>query len=383
MEDNFWTWRVRMYDLVCRLTPDDYEAIAAFVYLEMVKFGMTAVGEFHYVHHQPDGSRYAFWPEMSHRLLSAADQVGIGITLLPTFYAHDGVGKPPSKQQSRFVHGVDEFLALFEALQSSIGARCHIGCGIHSLRAASPEEIHQVVVALDSIAPGVRIHIHVSETLGEVEECLESLGMRPVQWLLRHVNLTDRWTLIHATHLDESERKSIAASGVVVGICPATEATLGDGFFPLVEYQNERGVWGIGTDSNYTTSTAEELRILEVGKRQQLARRNIIVDPSDPLRKHSGRQLFDLALAGGDRALGQNTGTIASGRRADIVVLDPENPTTVAHHTDTILDAWILSGTSNPVRDVMIAGRWIVQDGKHAHEREIVKGYKAAMSRLT
>jgi formimidoylglutamate deiminase len=203
-----------------------------------------------------------------------------------------------------------------------------------------------------------------------------------VQWLLDNVAVDGCWILVHATHLDDREVAAAAASGAVVAVCPVTEATLGDGLFPLVEYHRNRGAWGIGTDSHYTTSPAEELRILEIMKRLQLGRRNILADSSDRLYSHTGRQLFDLAVAGGNQGLAQNTGSLVPGRRADLVVLDAESPTTITHGTDTILDAWLLSCTCNPVRDVMIAGRWVVRDGTHVREREILDGYTKSMGRL-
>ncbi|RIK87338.1 MAG: formimidoylglutamate deiminase [Hyphomicrobiales bacterium] len=384
-EDNLWTWRKEMYRMVDRLTPEDYEAIAALVYLEMLHFGMTAVCEFHYVHHRPGGAHYANPAEMSDRLIAAAARTGLGLTLLPVLYAHGGIGKPVEETQKRFVHSVDEYLALIDTLRGRRAAHpgLRVGLALHSLRAVTPDEARAALAGMRAIDPEARLHIHVSETTHEVEEVQAGLGARPVQWLLDNVGLGPEWCLVHATHLDASEIAGAAASGAVAGLCPLTEATMGDGFFPLVEWHGAGGAWGIGTDSHYSTSTAEELRILECGKRLELRRRNVIARPqADGREVHSGRLLFDTALAGGEQCSAQGGGALVQGRRADLVMLDAGSPVLLGHGPGTALDAWILGGTRNPVRDVMVAGRWVIRDGRHADEERILDGYRAAMARL-
>ena len=384
-EDTFWTWRTFMYDCVSRLEPHHYEAIAAFVYLEMLQFGMTSVAEFHYVHHATNGGRYENHAEMADRLIAASETVGIGMTILPVLYAHSGIGRPPEPQQNRFVHSqVDDYLKLIGLLHKRSQKRpnLEVGLALHSLRAVAPEEAKQAIAGALEMDPDCRLHIHVSEQPLEVEEVKAGLGARPVQWLLDNIGLDDRWSLIHATHIDEQERKGLASSGAVVGLCPVTEATLGDGVFPLVDFQHEGGRWGIGTDSNYTTSTAAELRMLECGLRLQAGRRNMLVLPDSDLVSHSGRRLFDLALVGGAQSLGMPVGSLIAGQRADMVILDSNNPSIISHTTETVLDAWILSATTNPVRDVMVKGRWVIRDDKHEFEHEIVSGYKNTMNEL-
>jgi formimidoylglutamate deiminase len=384
-EDNLWTWRKEMYRMVDRLTPEDYEAIAALVYLEMLRFGMTAVCEFHYVHHRPGGLPYANRAEMSDRLIAASARTGIGLTLLPVLYAHGGIGRPVEETQKRFVHTVDDFLTLIETLRGRCSTQptLRVGAALHSLRAVTPDVVRAALAGMDALDPAARLHIHVSETLHEVAEVEAGLGARPVQWLLDHVELGENWCLVHATHLDRPEIAGAAKSGAVIGICPLTEATMGDGFFPLVEYHGAKGAWGIGTDSHYSTSTAEELRILECGKRLELLRRNVIAKPQDGRAVHSGRVLFDTALAGGEHASGQGGGALVAGRRADLVILDQDSHTLLGHGPETALDAWILGGTENPVRDVMVAGQWLIRDRRHAHEQAIRANYLGAMGRLT
>ncbi len=384
-EDNLWTWRKEMYRMVDRLTPEDYEAIAALVYLEMLHFGMTAVCEFHYVHHQPGGRPYANPAEMSDRLIAAASATGLGLTLLPVLYAHGGIGKPVEETQKRFVHSVDDYLSLIETLRSRRGAHrnLEVGLALHSLRAVTPDEAKAALAGMRAIDPQARLHIHVSETTHEVREVEAGLGARPVQWLLDNVGLGPEWCLVHATHLDAAEIAGAAASGAVAGICPLTEATMGDGFFPLVEWHEAGGAWGIGTDSHYSTSTAEELRILECGKRLELRRRNVIARPrEDGGEVHTGRLLFDTALAGGEQCSAQGGGALLAGRRADLVMLDADSPVLLGHGPRTALDAWILGGTRNPVRDVMVAGQWVIREGRHAGEEKIMADYRRVMAKL-
>ncbi len=386
-EDNLWTWRKEMYHMVDRLTPEDYEAIAALVYLEMLQFGMTAVCEFHYVHHLPGGGPHANPAEMSDRLVAAAAHTGLGLTLLPVLYAHGGIGKKLEATQRRFAHSVDDYLKLIETLRSRRVANpsLRVGVALHSLRAVTPDEAQAALAGMKAIDPDARLHIHVSETTHEVAEVQAGLGARPVQWLLDNVGLSPDWCLVHATHLDASEIAGLAASGAVAGICPLTEATMGDGFFPLVEYDAAGGVWGIGTDSHYCTSTAEELRMLECGKRLELRRRNVIARPdaAHPEHEaHTGRVLFDASLAGGEQASAQGGGALVAGRRADLVMLDPDSNPLLGHGPRTVLDAWILGGTQNPVRDVMVAGNWVIRDGHHPGAAAIRDAYQRAMTRL-
>lgn len=383
-EDNLWTWRKEMYRLVDRLTPEAYEAIAALVYLEMLQFGMTGVCEFHYVHHMAGGRAHANPAEMSERLIAAADRTGLGLTLLPVLYAHGGIGKPVEETQRRFVHSVDDYLKLIETLRGRRDAHpnLRVGLALHSLRAVTPDEAREALAGMQAMDADARLHIHVSETTHEVEEVKAGLGARPVQWLLDNVGLDDRWCLVHATHLDASEIAGAAASGTVAGICPLTEATMGDGFFALPEYHGAGGAWGIGTDSHYSTSMAEELRILECGKRLELRRRNVIARPQGGAPIHSGRVLFDTAVAGGEQASGQGGGALVAGRRADLVLLDPQSHVLLGHGPDTVLDAWLLGGTQNPVRDVMVAGRWVIRDGRHPEEEAIRAAYRGAAATL-
>ncbi|MEO6986942.1 MAG: formimidoylglutamate deiminase [Paralcaligenes sp.] len=373
-DDNLWTWRKAMYELAQRLTPRHYEAIAAQVYLEMLEFGITNVCEFHYVHHDIDGKRYANPSEMSERLIAAAEHAGIGMTLLPVLYAHSGVGKPPTDTQRRFTHSdVDEYLRLIESIREYRATQpaLQVGMALHSLRAVAPGEIRAALEGITELDSKARLHIHASETTQEVDEIKAGLGARPVQWLLDNVALDERWSIIHATHLDSDEIRGLAGSKAVAGLCPLTEATMGDGYFPLVQYHQMGGAWGIGTDSHYSTSIVEELRILECGQRLETRRRNVIAMPRGDSEVHSGRTLFDTSLAGGEQSAGQNSGALVAGRRADLVMLDSSTHNLLGHGPNTMLDSWILGGTQNPVRDVMVNGKWVIKDRHHSNGQAI------------
>jgi formimidoylglutamate deiminase len=379
--DSFWTWRTLMYDFVARLTPDAVEAIAAQLYVEMLKSGYTAVAEFHYLHHDPEGRPYADLAEMSERVLAAAKASGIGITHLPVLYNAGGFGgKPAGPGQRRFLNDPDRFLRLIEGLASRHrdDPQVRIGIAPHSLRAVTPEMLQTAVAGLSAMDAQAPIHIHIAEQTKEVEDCLAWSRRRPVEWLLEHQHVDQRWCLIHATHMTGAEVKSFADSGAVAGLCPTTEANLGDGFFPAIDYLAAGGLFGIGSDSHISVSPIEELRWLEYGQRLTTRRRNVLA-PGGP---HVGAGLYRAALAGGSRALRRDIGRIAVGARADLLVLDAGSPGLAGRTGDTLIDAMIFAGNQNPIRDVMVGGRLVVESGRHALEAAVLARYKSAMSAL-
>ena len=381
-EDSFWTWREVMYGFVSRLTPDDVEAIAAQLYLEMLKAGYTAVGEFHYLHHDPDGNAYESVAEMSHRVINAARAVGIGITQLPVLYGHGGFGgQDAGEGQRRFLNAPDRYARVLEALFGDYRDDPNITLGIapHSLRAVTPDTLSAAIAAIDSLDEGAPVHIHIAEQIREVEDCLGWSGQRPVEWLFDRFAVDERWCLIHATHMTKDETDTLAASGAVAGLCPTTEANLGDGLFPAVRYLSSGGLLGIGSDSHISVSPIEELRWLEYGQRLHYRGRNLLAGGA---RASVGARLYREALAGGAQALGRPIGQIASGRRADLLVLDPEAPSLIGKSGDQLLDAFVFAGNVNPVRDVMVGGRWVVQDYRHDDEAHIAAAYSLTLSGL-
>jgi formimidoylglutamate deiminase len=357
--DDFWRWREVMYRFLTVLTPDDVQAIAAQLYVECLLHGYTSVAEFHYLHNAPDGSHYADKAELSHRIKAAARDTGIGLTLLPVLYRHAQFGgAAPSEGQRRFILSLDEYADLCAAAGDGIAP--------HSLRAVTPDELNAAI----AIAGDKPIHIHIAEQQKEVADCLAWSGARPVAWLLDHAPVNQRWCLIHATHIDAAERARIAGSGAVAGICQTTEANLGDGIFPLRQYLAEGGRFGIGTDSNVSTSPVEELRWLEYIRRLETRTRNVTAN------------LYTCALRGGAQALGRPIGSIAPGHGADLAVLDTEHPCLAGRSRDTLLDAWLFSGNATPVRDVMVAGEWVVRDGRHRAQQPIAAAFGGTMRRL-
>ena len=371
--DSFWTWRETMYRHALAISPEQAEAVAAQLYAECLEWGFTGIAEFHYLHHQPDGTPYADRAEMALRLMAAATRTGIGMTMLPSLYAHGGIfGKPPHPGQRRFLNDLDGFFRILDRLVAETRGKPQFAVGVapHSLRAVTPE-------MLAAMAPlRTPIHIHAAEQAREVEECLEATGARPVEWLLDNAEVDARWCLIHCTHMTAAETARLAASGAVAGLCPTTEASLGDGIFPLPGYRAAAGRYGIGTDSHVGTSPRDELRQLETSQRLALQERSVATDPEHP---HPARVLLEAAWAGGAQASGRALGRIAPGARCDLVELDPEHPALIGRSGDGLLDAWVFSGQGNPVRTVVVGGRRVVEAGRHVRGMEIGEGFRAAM----
>ena len=371
-DDDFWSWREVMYRFLDRLSPDDIATISAQAYVEMLESGFTRVGEFHYLHNAPDGARYADPAETTGAIVAAAEASGIGLTLLPVFYAHaDFGGTPPVPGQRRFVSDLDGFARLVEASRAKLPADAAIGIAPHSLRAVTPAELAAILPLTDG-----PIHIHAAEQLREVEACLAWSGARPVQWLLDHAPVDRRWCLIHATHLTDSECDRLAASGAVAGLCPVTEANLGDGIFPAVRYLAAGGRFGVGTDSNILIDAASELRALEASQRLAHRRRALLADDAQP---SVGETLFGAALDGGAQALGVGTG-IAPGAPADLVSLALDHPSFAGASSATLLDRWVFAG--GKVDCVWRGGRRQVSGGRHRDAAAIAARYRATLSAL-
>mgnify|MGYP002656233027 CR=1 FL=1 len=363
-EDSFWTWRDLMYRLVARITPEQMHVVARQLYIEMLKVGYTRVAEFHYVHHDSDGHPYDDPAELARQLSQAALDAGMGLTLLPVLYSHSGFGgQPATASQRRFIQTTDAYLRQHETLAAMArGTGQTLGLCLHSLRAVTPEQMRTVITAVDSACP---IHIHIAEQQREVDDCVAWSGQRPIQWLLEHQNVDARWCLVHATHANTKEVQTLAKSGAVAGLCPTTEANLGDGIFPANAYLAQGGRFGIGSDSHVSVSPVEELRWLEYGQRLRDQRRNRLFTPSQP---NVGHTLFEHALVGGAQALGQPTGRLEAGYCADAIVLDGSDPYLACAGDEAILNRWIFGGGDRQVRDVLVDGKWRIRQGRHAAE---------------
>ena len=376
--DSFWTWRQIMYGFLGPLTPEDVEAIAAFAAMEMLEAGYTALVEFHYLHHDLSGRAYANPAELGARIAAAAGETGIGLTLLPVLYSHGGFGaQPPTPGQARFVNDTDAYARLLDASAAALAPLedAVLGMAPHSLRAVSPDGL-QRMLALRQDGP---IHIHVAEQVKEVEDCLAWSGQRPVDWLLSHAPVDARWCLIHATHLDAAEVDALAATGAVAGLCPITEANLGDGVFEAPRFLAAGGRIGVGSDSNVEITASGELRLLEYS--QRLARRGRNLLAAQP-GASTGRSLYDAALSGGAQAAGRKLGRIEPGHRADLVVLDRAHPALASMQGDGWLDAYVFSAGQAVVESVVVGGRTVVSAGRHHGRDAITARYKATLARL-
>ncbi|HEY2622569.1 MAG TPA: formimidoylglutamate deiminase [Dyella sp.] len=377
-DDSFWTWRETMYAFAAAIGPDELKAIAAQLYVEMLKSGYTQVCEFHYLHHQPDGTPYAQPEAMSLALIEAAREAGITLTLLPVLYMSGGFdGRPLTPRQRRFGHDLPSYLRLLETLQKYENEKLRVGIALHSLRAV-PEDAMRNVLASDA-AKSCPIHIHIAEQLGEVQDCLATRGARPVEWLLDHADVDARWTLVHATHLSAGETSRLARSGAVAGLCPTTEANLGDGLFPLADYLDAHGTLGVGSDSHISVSPVEELRWLEYGQRLSSCHRNIAARRQGD---SVGETLWPAALRGGALASGLPIGELRAGARADLLVLDDRAALLTARDEHAVIDSFLFAGNVPLVRDVMVGGEWVVRHFVHRDEERIAARYRSTMERL-
>ncbi len=370
LDDSFWTWRNVMYGFLAQLGPADVEAIAAQLYVELLKSGYTEVAEFHYLHHQTDGHAYDNPAEMSERVTAAADLSGIALCHLPVFYAHSGFGgQAPEREQRRFINSVDDFLKLSERLKRKSGV------AFHSLRAVTAAEMEAILAASPKDCP---VHIHIAEQQKEVDDCLRWSGRRPVEWLLENFAVDERWCLVHATHMSDAEARQLARTDAIAGLCPTTEANLGDGIFNIDPFLEAGGTYGIGSDSHISTSLSDELRTLEYGYRLTRQGRNFLAGGAGT---STGANLFKQALSGSAQATGRKAG-IALGSSADIIVLDPDHPSLAGRQGDQILNAWIFFNGGNPVRDVYVRGRQVIQDGHHRDEEAIAKTFRNKLAKL-
>ena len=380
--DSFWTWRDTMYRFAAKIDPTQMQAIATHLYVEMLKAGFTSVAEFHYLHHDMSGKPYADRAEMSHRLIASARVAGIAITHLPVLYGYGGFGaQPPTEGQRRFVNSADNFVALLESLdiQYRDSPNVRLGAAFHSLRAVDASMMRNVQDALARLDPTAPLHIHVAEQMNEVEECTRWTGQRPLEWLLDNIMVDERWCIVHATHIEDREVLRLANSGAVAGLCPTTEANLGDGVFPAPGFLSASGRFGIGTDSHVVVSVVEELRLLEYGQRLMGHQRAILASDDEP---SPGRRMHVAATAGGARALGIHAGRIMPGCRADLVALDSDHRVFWNTEPAKILDAWIFSGDLKCVRDVMVGGHWHIRDGRHALDDDIAAACRSALTTL-
>ena len=379
--DSFWTWRDAMYRFLDRLEASDVGAIASYVYMEMLEAGYTSVGEFHYLHHRPDGIPYENPATLALAVRAAAGQTGIRQVLLPTLYQHSGFGEQsPSAAQRRFLLGTEAYLDLHAQLRSGETALQRTGVALHSLRAVSTGVLREVVAALRTAAPQLPVHIHIAEQRREVEDCIAFCGKRPIGLLMSLGVVDEHWCLVHATHADADELRMMIAARAVVGFCPTTEGNLGDGRFPLDELLAGGGRFGIGSDSQVSIDPAEELRLAEYTLRLWRERRMSSLSGG---ATHAGTFLYEQAAAGGAQSLGLAGGQLAAGAVADLVILDTARAAMAGVPEAALIDAHLFAPRAGAVRDVMVGGRWVVQGGRHGQRTALEAAYRDALARAT
>jgi formimidoylglutamate deiminase len=380
--DDFWTWREEMYRLVRRLEPEDVEAISCQLYVEMLKHGYTTVAEFHYLHNDREGKPYADRAELAHGIVGAASAAGIALTLLPVLYAHGGFGhKVLSPAQRRFQGDPSSIMEILRGIADFHlpAPLLRLGVAPHSARAIDALLLTEMVDAATRLDATMPIHMHVSEQTGEVAECMETHGTTPYAWISDLVPVDARWCLIHATHLTGLEMRAAAKAGATIGLCPMTEANLGDGIFDFIPWFESRGAWGIGGDSHVSVSPFEELRALEYSQRLRMRVRVVASDEGAP---DVAANLWSAAARGGAQAVAQPVGALAPGRRADLVILDRAAVDFEGLVASTQLAVAMFSGNSNRVRDVYVGGRPVVEDGRHEMQDEAAAAFRASLRRL-
>ncbi len=381
-QDSFWTWRTLMYRFAARLSPEQMEAIATWLYIEMLQSGYTSVCEFHYIHHDADGRAYSDDGVLAHSLLRAAKRAGIGMTLLPVLYQTSGFGgTPPNEGQRRFIRSTDNMLALLDKLRPACDLQgVRLGLAPHSLRAVPPDSLKAVLAGLDSISPNAPVHIHIAEQTAEVDACLAWSGQRPVQWLMNHAQVDSRWCLVHATHMDEAEYRGAAQSGAVAGLCPTTEANLGDGIFDFPAWRSFGGAWGVGSDSHACVDPAEDLLMLEYSQRLALRRRNIGSDSTHP---QVARAMWLQAVAGGAQAAGRPVQGLVPGQQADFIVLDEKHVALQGLPADLMLASHVFaSSRTRAISSVWTGGRQRVKDGFHPLQPEATEAFVRSRTEL-
>ena len=375
--DDFWSWRALMYRFLDRGGPEEIEAITAYAFMEMLEGGFTRIAEFHYLHNDPTGAAYADLAELTSRIVSAAEATGIGLTLLPVFYAHSTFGGvEPTHGQRRFITDLDGFADLVERGRDLVETLpdASVGVAPHSLRAVTPDEL----AAMPGLSNGGPVHIHIAEQTKEVDDCIAWSGRRPVEWLLENTPVDRRWCLIHATHVTEAEWRGVVDRGAVAGLCPVTEANLGDGVFPAAAYAEAGGKFGIGSDSNVQIGLSEELRMLEYSQRLSLRGRAVMADAD----RSTGRALFERALAGGAQACGVAPSGIEVGAPADLLALDTDRIGFAGRSGDAILDSWIFGGDRSALASVWRRGEQVVVGGRHIARATLEARFRQAMAKV-
>ncbi|MBG16135.1 MAG: formimidoylglutamate deiminase [Crocinitomicaceae bacterium] len=378
--NDFWSWRTAMYNLALSISPDDMESIATMLYKEMLRNGYTHVAEFHYLHHDKSGKKYRNLAENGERLIAAAKNAGIKITLIPIFYQKGGFGKDPEPKQKRFISDTfDSYIKLYNSSKESTGfySDSTVGIGIHSMRGVCSNDIIRVSNFRTNNTP---FHIHVSEQLKEIEDCRKFLGQRPVEWLSNNIPLSEHYHLVHATHINEKEVSAIATTQTNVVLCPTTEGNLGDGIFPLKDFLAKNGNWSIGTDSHVSLNPMEEIRLLDYGQRLISHNRNTFGNKSSG---DNGTIAINSSLINGKKAMGVDTKNhFEIGNSFDALIISDKHPLIAQTSLTNLSNTIVYSSDSSMYKGTIVNGNWLIENGKHCNEK-IDVNYNLTLKKLS
>ncbi|MEP6719056.1 MAG: formimidoylglutamate deiminase [bacterium] len=383
-KDSFWTWREMMYSAAARLTPEDIYDASRMAFLEMALSGITAVGEFHYLHHAPDGRSYDDPNLLAKEVVRAANDVGLRIALLRVAYARSGFEADPNPRQARFIEKDPElYLKNTAQLQKDLGNRngmAWVGIAPHSVRAVPLAHLKEIVAFANQ--KKLPVHMHVAEQAAEVSACISEHGRSPVALLATEGLLSERFTAVHAIHVTTKAVRLLADAGASVCACPTTERNLGDGIVPVDQYFKAGVPLSLGTDSQIQIDLLEDARELEYHLRLQKMERTVLADGTDTSRSALASRLFACATVNGARSLGMTNEALETGEPADFFTVDLNDPSLAGAAEDDLISHIVFSLAKTAVRDVVVAGKRIVAEGRHAQQDEIVERFKVLQKRL-
>jgi formimidoylglutamate deiminase len=360
--DDFWSWREAMYACALSMDPDQMQAVATMLYAEMLRRGYTHVAEFHYLHHDQNGKPYANLAEMGLRLLEAAKNAGIKITLVPVFYQKGGFGKDPQPRQRRFISKtVDHYFHLLDDTAEAVRKyeNASLGFSVHSLRAVDHNDI---INTFQDGPKNIPFHLHVSEQLKEIDDCVDHLKQRPVEWVLNNLPVDERFHLVHCTHMNDDEVKRLAKSGGNAVLCPGTEGNLGDGIFRLSDFAAHGGNWSIGTDSHISLNPVEDIRWLDYAQRFTTHKRNTFDDGAS--------LIVEKTFSSGRKAMGSKPGAYFQiGSSLDAVVFNSDSPLLSHSNKNHLLSSIVYNSDSADISGTLVNGKWVVKDRHHANQK--------------
>src|SRR6185369_1196014 len=403
--DSFWTWREMMYSAATRLSPEDVYDASRMAFLEMALSGITSVGEFHYLHHAPDGRPYDDPNLLAKEVIRAANEVGLRIALLRVAYARSGFQMEANPRQQRFIESPETYLQNLESLICDLGKgaatkrstdfnseaalpdgrasdTAWVGVAPHSVRAVPLEYLRSVISQANEQA--LKVHMHVAEQPAEVSACVEEYRRTPTALLESEGLLGRDFTAVHAIHVTPKAIAAFAKTGAMVCACPTTERNLGDGVVPADEYQKHGTAICLGTDSHAQIDLLEDARELEYHARLQKLERAVLSScaPSDNPASEAARYLFECATINGARSIGAPGGTLAARKPADFFTVDLDDPSIAGASPNELLAGIVFTLSRAAVREVVVAGKPVVSEGRHLIQEEVVERFNDLQKKL-